>query len=110
MSSLCRALSLVALAATLSTAALAQDPPAAGKENFKKSCEMCHGADGKGSDMGKMLKVKDLTSDEIQSMTDDKIKDVIKNGNGSMPKFGSSFNDAQIDELLKVIRSFKPKK
>jgi len=102
-------LPLVAVVATFSTAALAQDPPAEGKDLFKKNCVMCHGEDGAGSDMGKMLKVKDLRSKEIQDMTDDKIKDVIKNGNGSMPAFKGTFTDEQLDQLLKVIRSFKPK-
>lgn len=106
MSSLCRAITLAALTATLTASALAQDPPASGKETFQKNCVMCHAEDGKGSEMGKMLKVKDLTSDEVQKMSDDDIKKVIKNGNGSMPAF-KQFNDAQLDELLKVIRSLK---
>jgi mono/diheme cytochrome c family protein len=41
--------------------------------------------------------------------SDDFIRDRIKNGKpGAMPAFGATFNDAQIDQIVKYIRSLKP--
>lgn len=42
--------------------------------------------------------------------SDDFIRERIKNGKqGAMPAFGSAFSDAQIDEIIKYIRSLKPR-
>ena len=41
---------------------------------------------------------------------DDFIRNRIKNGKeGAMPAFGAAFNDAQIDQIIKYIRSLKPR-
>jgi cytochrome c6 len=87
----------------------AKEPTPAAKENYKTNCALCHGTAGEGSDMGKALNVKDLRSKEIQDMKDDEIKKAITNGNGSMPAFGSKFSAAELDDLVTLIRSFKPK-
>ncbi len=40
---------------------------------------------------------------------DDFLRNRIKNGkSGAMPAFGASFSDAQIDDIVKYIRSLKP--
>jgi len=40
---------------------------------------------------------------------DDFIRNRIKNGKpGAMPAFGATFNDAQIDQIVKYIRDLKP--
>jgi mono/diheme cytochrome c family protein len=41
---------------------------------------------------------------------DDYLKNRIKMGKeGAMPAFGAAFSDAQIDEIVKYIRSLKPR-
>ena len=40
---------------------------------------------------------------------DDFIRNRIKNGKGPMPAFGSTFSDAQIDQIIKYIRELKPR-
>jgi mono/diheme cytochrome c family protein len=41
--------------------------------------------------------------------SDDFLRDRIKTGkSGAMPAFGSVYSDAQIDEIIKYIRSLKP--
>ena len=41
--------------------------------------------------------------------SDDLIRDRIKHGKeGAMPAFGEVFSDAQIDQIVKYIRSLKP--
>ena len=42
--------------------------------------------------------------------TDDYIRSRIKTGKeGAMPAFGSVFSDAQIDQIIKYVRSLKPR-
>jgi mono/diheme cytochrome c family protein len=41
---------------------------------------------------------------------DDFLRNRIKSGkNGAMPAFGTAFTDAQIDDIIKYIRSLKPR-
>ena len=41
---------------------------------------------------------------------DEFLRNRIKTGkNGAMPAFGAAFTDAQIDEIIKHIRSLKPR-
>jgi len=42
--------------------------------------------------------------------SDDFIRNRIKNGKpGAMPAFGTMFDDAQIDQIIKYIRELKPR-
>jgi mono/diheme cytochrome c family protein len=86
--------------------AMAADAPD-GAALFKSKCSSCHGQDGKGF---AAIKTPDFTDPKWQaSMTDKKIADTIKNGkpNTMMMPFGNQLKDAEIDALVKQIRSFK---
>ena len=98
-------LSVVLLAmASVARAADAPDPAAI----FKANCAMCHGTDGKGQTvMGKSLHLKDLGSAEVQKQSDEAIENVVKNGKGKMPAYSSKLSEAEIDSLVKFIRTFK---
>ena len=75
---------------------------------YKSKCAMCHGADGKGmTPVGKSLKMRDLTSEEVQKLTDKEIATVIAEGKGKMPAFKSKLSAAEIDGQVKVVRSLK---
>jgi len=77
---------------------------------FKSKCSMCHGPDGKGY---AAVKTPDFTSPTWQSsMTDKQIAEVVKNGkpNTMMMPFGSQLSDADIQALVKQIRSFDSSK
>ena len=41
------------------------------------------------------------------SASDERIFNVINNGKGKMPAFGKKLSEAQVDELLKYVRSLK---
>jgi mono/diheme cytochrome c family protein len=71
-------------------------------EIYKDLCTQCHGLDGMGS-VGPTL--NDLSDD-----TDQEIGDVIRNGisESFMPAFSSLLSDAQIQELVTLIRQFPP--
>ena len=78
---------------------------------YKAKCAMCHGATGAGdTPMGKKLAVKALGSPEVQKNTDDKLQQVIAKGSGKMPAFAPKLSEAQIKQLVAVVRGFAPKK
>ena len=75
---------------------------------YKTKCAICHGASGAGDTaMGKNLKVRDLSSADVQKQSDAELAAVIKNGKGKMPKYEGKLTDQQIAELVKYIRTLK---
>ncbi|MBZ5506172.1 MAG: cytochrome c [Acidobacteriia bacterium] len=74
---------------------------------YKSKCQVCHGADGKGSPAGQKLGVKDLHSPEVAKQTDADLIKVTKEGKGKMPKYDGKLTDDQIKELVKFIRGMK---
>ena len=69
---------------------------------FATTCGFCHSDGGRAPGRGPQL--MDLPRD------DDFMRNRIKNGKeGAMPTFGAAFSDAQIDEIIKYIRSLKPR-
>lgn len=85
----------------LSAMAMAQAPGAA---TFKDNCVLCHGENGGGTDMGKVLKVKDLRTKEVQDETNESLAKIVREGKNNMPPFKSKLSDPQIDELIGYIR------
>jgi mono/diheme cytochrome c family protein len=69
---------------------------------FASTCGFCHSEGGRVAGKGPQL----MNSPR----DDDFIRNRIKNGkSGAMPAFGSTFSDAQIDEIVKYIRDLKPR-
>ena len=84
------------------------------KENFEKSCKVCHGADGAGkTKMGEKLGVKDYTSAKVQDeLKDDAMAKTIKEGfkDGDVTKmkaFGETLSDDEVKGLVAYIRTLK---
>jgi mono/diheme cytochrome c family protein len=76
--------------------------------DYKAKCAACHGADGKGdTSMGKMMKIRDLGSADVQSQSDADLANIITNGKGKMPKYDGKLTADQINDLVKYIRTFK---
>jgi mono/diheme cytochrome c family protein len=86
--------------------ARAQQPAPPAKEIdvpqlFATTCGWCHSDGGRAAGKGPQL--MDTKRD------DDFIRTRIKNGKqGAMPAFSATFDDAQIDEIIKYIRALKP--
>jgi cytochrome c553 len=101
-------LTIIALATT-SLVASAADATA----NWEKSCQKCHGADGKGdTKIGKKMEVKDLTDAKYQaSFTDEQafkaIKEGIKDGDKTKMKPAEDMTDDDIKALVAKVRAFK---
>ena len=99
---------LLAASLTYAVPATAQQPAAPGPDNapldveqlFASTCGWCH-SDG-GRSAGKGPQLMDSSRD------DDYLRNRIKHGKqGAMPAF-DAYSDAQIDEIIKYIRSLKP--
>ena len=79
-----------------------------GPDLYKAKCASCHGADGSGNTaIGKRLNLRDLGSADVQKQSDDELAQIIDKGKGKMPGFGGKLSKAQIDDLVKYIRSLK---
>ena len=74
---------------------------------YKSKCQVCHGADGKGSPAGQKLGVKDFHSPEVQKQSDTELFEITKQGKGKMPAYDKKLSDDQIKQLIKYIRSLK---
>lgn len=95
---------LLAAAAIFAVPAHAQS----GAALFKAKCAPCHGPDGKGAtSMGKVLKVRDLSSAEVQKQSDAELTEMIENGKGKMPAYKGKLSTADIKELVSYIRTLK---
>jgi len=100
-----RILALLALI-TLPLTVLADDAAAL----YKSKCAMCHGATGTGdTPMGKKLAIKSLASADVQKHTDAQLTQTITKGNGKMPAFAGKLTDAQIKQLVALVRGFGKK-
>lgn len=99
------AAALLFLTSVVSLPARAADT---GPDLYKSKCAMCHGADGSGNTaMGKRMQLRDLGSADVQKQSDSELAAVIDKGKGKMPAFGGKLSKAQIDDLVKYIRSLK---
>ncbi|OLC22443.1 MAG: cytochrome C [Acidobacteria bacterium] len=95
---------LLAFLLLISTCSLAETAA----ETYKTTCAMCHGPDGKGETaLGKNLHAKDLTSDEVRKKSDAELSTIIVKGKENMPGFEGRLTQAQINGLVKYIRSLK---
>lgn len=74
---------------------------------YKSKCQVCHGADGKGTAAGQKMGARDFNSPEVAKQSDADMAKITKEGKGKMPKFEGKLTDDQIKELVKYIRSMK---
>ena len=81
---------------------------AASQDTYKAKCAACHGATGAGDTMlGKNLKLRPLSSAEVQNQSDEQLFTIISKGKGKMPDFEKKLSQEQIRELVKHIRLLK---
>jgi mono/diheme cytochrome c family protein len=71
------------------------------KQLFASTCGWCHSGGGRVAGKGPQLMNSPKSDDELRNR--------IKIGKeGAMPAFGEALSDAQIDAIIKYIRSLKP--
>ena len=66
----------IAAALLFATAASAEDTAAL----FQAKCKMCHGADGKGSPVGKTMGAPDLTTSKLSAARLEQIRAKLRSG------------------------------
>jgi cytochrome c6 len=89
---------------------LAAAIPAAADDSaalYKSKCQVCHGADGKGTAAGQTMGARDFNSPEVAKQSDADMAKITKEGKGKMPKFEGKLTDDQIKGLIKYIHSLK---
>lgn len=107
---LLRKLALAALASTTflaSSVVFGQDakPAESGAAIYKRLCAGCHGPDGAGATtMGKMFKLRDLRSADVQKMTNAQLADLIAKGKGKMPAYEKSLGTDRIHTVVTHLR------
>lgn len=103
---------VVALAASSSACKRSEAAEPQGGEIFANVCSRCHGATGGGGQpaFAGGPAPRNFCDHSFQmSRTDEQLKMTIKSGKGSgMPAFAGTFSDAQLDSLVKQLRSFDP--
>jgi mono/diheme cytochrome c family protein len=72
---------------------------------YKTNCVSCHGRDGRGSAVGRSLHAADFHSAQVQQQSDAQLADVVAEGRGNMPAFGTRLSKDQIDALVRYIRT-----
>jgi mono/diheme cytochrome c family protein len=80
--------------------------PQKGENIFRAKCSVCHGVDGGGqTENGKKLKVPDLRSEKVQSLTEEEMLDSVMNGKGYMPPMGKKYSADQLKQVVVYVRS-----
>lgn len=103
---------VLALAALASGCKKSQAAESQGPELFANVCSRCHGPNGGGGQPAFVggpapRNFRDHAFQE--SRTDEQLKMTIKTGKGTgMPAFAGTFDDAQLEALVRQIRSFDP--
>jgi mono/diheme cytochrome c family protein len=91
------------------TTAAPMDETALGNKVYADRCALCHGPEGKGDGpaaAGLNPKPRNHTDGSyMNKRTDAELIQVIKNGKGGMPAWGSILSDQEINAVLKHVRS-----
>lgn len=98
---------------TTTPPATGETPPgdelALGAKVYQERCVLCHGPEGKGNGQGAAgldPKPRDHTDGAyMNARTDDQLLEVIRNGKGNMPAWGSILSDAEVHAVLKHVRT-----
>lgn len=81
-----------------------------GEALYKAKCASCHGADAKGeTPVGKMYKLRDFGSADVQKQSDAELTSIIEKGKNKMPGYGRSLKEEQIKDLVAYLRAFSKK-
>jgi mono/diheme cytochrome c family protein len=87
--------------------ALAAASPALadGKATYKKMCQSCHGADGRGNAAkAKVLKIDpeklNLGREESANLTRAELETIMRDGKGKMPGYAKKLNEAELGAVL----------
>ena len=96
---------VLAVSVLLSISTLTQSH---GEPVFKKNCVMCHGADCTGkTKMGLKLGAADLTSNDVQALSDEARAQTVRNGKDKMPPFEKTLTADEITSVIQYVRTLR---
>ena len=79
---------------------------ATGEDVYKGKCASCHGGDGSGqTTMGKIFKLRDFGSADVQKQSDEELTRITSKGKGKMPSFEGKLKTDQIGAVVGYIRT-----
>ncbi len=100
-------------AKSVSSAGAGEPAEVLGPKVFAARCALCHGSDGHGNGPGSAaLNPKPRNFHDkayMSTRTDAQLLEVIHNGKGAMPKWGGILSEAEINAVLKHVRSLGEK-
>jgi mono/diheme cytochrome c family protein len=79
----------------------------AGAATYKARCQMCHGADGQPTAVGKSMKALPFSSPELKKESTASFIGSVTNGKGKMPAYTGKLTDAQIKEVVEYVRTLQ---
>jgi mono/diheme cytochrome c family protein len=94
-------LSFVAICAQTSTA----ETTLTANPIFQKNCMKCHGENAQG----KFLHGPSLVSKKVNAAPMDDLRNIVTNGKGHMPKFGSKLSPEEISTLVEQVKAMNVK-
>ena len=74
---------------------------------YKTKCQMCHGANGEPSGVGKSMGAKPFSDPDVVKMSDAELASITSNGKNKMPAYKSKLAEDQINALIKYVRGLK---
>ncbi len=89
----------------------AEQQPSYAEQVFASVCAKCHGSNGGGglpAAEGANAPRNFRDASFQASRSDEQLKRAIRSGKGAMPAFGNVFSDADLEGLVRKIRSFDP--
>ena len=87
---------------------VASSPEVPAAQLFSRHCASCHGRDGQPPRGTRTKGVRNLTDAVWQnSVSDERIFNVIDNGKGKMPAFNKKLTQTQVDDLVTYVRGLK---
>ena len=106
----CRASLLLVLASALAGCSQPTGPEQAieGERLFNQYCARCHGVDGNPTKEAPTANSFAVAAN-IEKLSDETIKGVIRGGKGQMPGFGDRFTEATLQVFTAYVRSLPGK-
>ena len=88
--------------------ASAPSPGEDGRQIFVANCLGCHGKNADGNTpAGRAWHVPDLHLSQVQALSDEQLRTIIRNGKGKMPAWGGMLSKIDLDHVVAYVRSLK---
>jgi cytochrome c6 len=92
------------LAAALASNVFAADNA---QDIYKSKCQMCHGANGQPSAVGKSMGARPFSDPDVVKMSDAELANITTNGKNKMPAYKGKVSEDEISSLVKYVRALK---